>query len=125
MVDSDQYNFAVRGAIQLNKDNMSAMDSAVWRLVSALLKRNSIEEQHIISILFSQSSDLVAANPAYSLRKQGFRHTALFCTQEPSYVGALPRIVRVMVNYRAAPTHQPQPLYLDGAAQLRNDIIAR
>ena len=124
MVDSSQYTFAVRGAIQLNEDSISAMDSAVSRLVVDLLKLNNIEEPQIVSILFSQSSDLIAANPAYSLRKQGFRHTALFCTQEPVYVGALPRIVRVIVHYRAAHTHRPQPLYLDGATQLRNDITA-
>ena len=116
------YMCAVRGAIQLPEDSEDNMDSAVWLLISSLLDQNEIQEKDIISIHFSQTNDLISANPAHSLRKRGFKETALFCSLEPTYTRALPRIVRTLLYYHTTRSHKPQPLYLGGAAQLRPDL---
>ena len=114
--------FAVRGAIQLSEDTESEMEESVWRLISSLLSANAVSEERIVSILFTQTPDLKAANPASALRTRGFRYTPLLCSTEPSYAHSLPRIVRIMMHYYSTPTHTPSSRYLKGAVRLRPDL---
>lgn len=117
---------AVRGAVQLERDDREEFCAAVNRLVATLLARNTISESDIVSVVFSQTRDLVSANPAACLRRSGYSDTALFCTQEPEYPDSLPRVVRVLITFNTeAQAAKPEPAYLDGAEQLRPDIAAR
>ena len=114
--------WAVRGAICLDADTKEEMQRAVERLVPAVLEMNGVAPQGIVSILFSQTADLQAANPATCLRRLGFAATPLFCTQEPRVVGAAERLLRVLITFRAQRVSPPQPLYLNGASRLRPDL---
>jgi chorismate mutase len=114
--------YAVRGAAGVETDENSEMCEAVQRLVTELCERNSVSEEQIVSIVFSQTRDLVHANPARCLRRIGFAAVPLFCTQEPEYPDAQPRIVRVLMTYRAEEEHTPRPVYLGRAASLRPDL---
>ncbi len=111
---------AVRGAIQVENDPQS-MGSAVGELMGELARRNGIAERDIISIVFSQTPDLNAANPATSLRRFGFSSVPLFCTQEPAYSGSLPGILRVLVTFNTD-RDEVSPVYLNGAERLRSDL---
>ena len=113
---------AVRGAIQLENDSPEAMTDGVCRLLEQLLEGNGITEADIVSIMFSQTSDLTAENPARALRRSGFSSTPLFCTSEPEYPDSLPRTLRVLVTFEADSAAEPKPVYLDGARGLRPDI---
>ncbi|NBF41454.1 MAG: chorismate mutase [Spirochaetes bacterium] len=113
---------AVRGAVQLENNSAEAMRSGVHRLLEQLLERNGITESDIVSIIFSQTSDLTAENPARALRRSGFASTPLFCTSEPEYPDSLPRTLRVLVTFGSDSTTEPKPVYLDGARGLRPDI---
>jgi chorismate mutase len=113
---------AVRGAIQLDRDSSDEMSSGVARLVGGLLEANAIEEDDIVSIIFSQTKDLASENPARALRRSGFSGVPLFCTSEPEYPGSLPRVLRVLLTFETSSTQPPQPLYLDGARNLRPDL---
>lgn len=115
---------AVRGAIQVEQDDKERLGEAVIRLVSAIVSQNDIDEQSIVSILFSQTRDLTSANPASCLRVHGFAETPLFCTQEPEYPNSLPRVVRVLITYNAERADDRlEPVYLDGAEKLRPDVV--
>ena len=116
---------AVRGAIQVSVNSASAIESAGERLAVEVLRANGIAENHIVSILFSMTEDLTAANPATGLRRTGFSATPLFCTQEARVDGALPRVIRVLVTYEAPEGAVPVPIYLDGAEGLRPDLAGR
>jgi len=98
------------------------MAGGVRRLLKQLLERNRITEGHIVSIVFSQTSDLTAENPARALRRSGFASTPLFCTSEPEYPDSLPRTLRVLVTFEADSVTETKPVYLDGARSLRPDI---
>jgi chorismate mutase len=113
---------AARGAIQLENDSAEAMTEGVRRLLEQLLERNGITEADIVSIIFSQTGDLTAENPARALRRSGFASTPLFCTAEPEYPDPLPRTLRVLLTFEADSATQPKPVYLDGARGLRPDI---
>ncbi len=116
---------AVRGAIQVTGNTAPAIESAGARLTAEVLRVNGIAENHIVSILFSMTEDLTAANPATGLRRTGFASTPLFCTQEARVDGALPRVIRVLVTYDSPEGAAPVPVYLDGAEGLRPDLAGR
>jgi chorismate mutase len=113
---------AVRGAIQVPENSVSSIEQAAAKLVMEILKANGIAENQIVSIMFSLTEDLTAANPAAGLRRTGFASTPLFCAQEARIDGALPRVIRVLVTWDSAERRAAVPVYLDGAEVLRPDL---
>ena len=116
---------AVRGAIQVAENSAAAIEAAGARLALEIFRVNRIAENHIVSILFSMTEDLTAANPATGLRRTGYSTTPLFCTQEARVEGSLPRVIRVLVTYDSPEGAAAVPVYLDGAEGLRPDLAGR
>lgn len=114
---------AVRGAIFIENNTYDSIGSGVRSLLKELLAVNQIGEADIVSILFSQTRDLTEANPAGALRKDGFSNVPLFCTQEPEYKGAHPKVIRALVTFETKLSALPHPVYLNGAEKLRQDIF--
>lgn len=112
--------FAVRGAVQLENDSVFSMREAVTDLLGKLCRQNDLHEDDIISIQFTQTSDLVQANPARELRSSGFENVPLFCSLEPDYPESLERTLRVLVTYRASIKHKPSAVYLGKTVGLRS-----
>ena len=115
---------AVRGAVQIDSNSSDSILLGVSQLVGELVDRNRIEPEHIVSIMFSQTRDITALNPATALRTEGFGSVPLFCTQEPEYDGAMPRIVRILLTYETDSETVPVPVYINGAENLRSDLFA-
>jgi chorismate mutase len=113
---------AVRGAIQVQANTRTAIEEATVRLVGEVLRVNAIAENQLVSILFSLTDDLSAANPATALRRIGFVATPLFCVQEAKIDGAMSKVVRVMVTWDSPERRTAVPVYLDGAETLRRDL---
>ncbi len=112
--------YAVRGAVCCDntEDSIGSMVPALYR---EILDRNGIEENDIVSILFTVTNDLVAMNPATALRRAGLAESvALFASAEPFVEGYLPRVIRVLVTYYG--TTAPRPVYMNGAEALRPDL---
>jgi len=113
---------AVRGAIQVGRNDWTSIHDAATRLVSEVLTANAINREDIISIMFSVTEDLDAANPATGLRKAGFGETPLFCLQEARVNGGMPRIIRALVTFDGPTGRKVTAVYLDGAQSLRPDL---
>ena len=111
---------AVRGAIQIDDNTEKFIDDGVIKLVGKMIEDNKIDIYNIISIIFSQTSDITAKNPAAALRKIGFNDTPLFCTKEPDVIGSMERVVRVLITTETE--RDLKPVYLEGAKKLRMDI---
>jgi chorismate mutase len=114
--------YAVRGAIGVDDNTGPRLAEAVQRLIPQLCRENGLTEEDIVSIIFSQTRDLTAGNPAACLREVGYAETPLFCTQEPEYPDSLPLILRVLLTFRAPAKVSPRPVYLGRAAALRPDL---
>ena len=112
---------AVRGAVIVENTPTSIRD-AVAELVSTIVVRNNIEEEDIVSIVFSQTHDIDAFNPATALREVGFASVPLFCTQEPRIAGSSGKIVRVLLTC-STERKRLDPVYLRGAERLRADLF--
>lgn len=114
---------AVRGAISVESNNKTSMEQAAGQLVRSVQEKNNIDEDRIVSLIFSQTSDLNVANPAAALRSSGaYSAVPLFCTQEPEYEGSLPSMLRVLVTYDSESGDNPKPVYLGDAVRLRKDL---
>ncbi|HTP60403.1 MAG TPA: chorismate mutase, partial [Spirochaetia bacterium] len=100
----------------------TSIHDAATRLLSEVLEINAISRENIISIMFSVTEDLDAGNPATGVRKAGFTETPLFCVQEASVKGGMPRIIRALVTFDGPAGRKVTAVYLDGAESLRPDI---
>jgi chorismate mutase len=114
---------AIRGATQLSTDDADELHAAVAELVTAVLERNRIGTDELVSIVFTATSDLRSEFPAAAARGLGLDDVPLLCAQELDIVGALPRVVRLMALAELdVPRSQVQHVYLRGAEVLRQDI---
>ncbi|MEU5689732.1 chorismate mutase [Streptomyces venezuelae] len=114
---------AVRGAVQLERDEAGHMSEQVGALLTAVLERNGLTQEDLISIWFTATPDLHCDFPAAAARGLGIVDVPLICAQELDVEGALPRVVRVLAHIdtdraRSEITH----VYLGAAAALRKDI---
>ncbi len=119
------YIRAVRGAVQIKNDSEIMVDEGVRKLVLEILERNGIEQDRIISIQFTVTTDIKSKNPASALRGIGFSGVPLFCSAEPEIKGALPRVVRVLILTERDEGTALLPVYMDGAEKLRPDLDGR
>ncbi len=114
---------ALRGATQLKADDPAEMAEAVVELVGAILERNGLTTDDLISIIFTSTGDLRSAFPAAAARTLGIGDVPLLCAQELDIEGALPRVVRVLAHVSLdVPRDEVVHVYLRGAEVLRQDL---
>lgn len=114
---------ALRGATQLTADDAGEMQQAVVELVTAMLARNRLSSDDIISAIFTTTPDLVCAFPASYARELGFAAVPLLCATEIDVPGALPRVVRILMHADTdSARDEIQHVYLRGAEVLRRDL---
>ncbi|GAA3468264.1 chorismate mutase [Nonomuraea roseola] len=114
---------AIRGAIQVEANDRDAIISGTTELVAAVMERNQLTTDDVISVLFTATPDLTAEFPALAARKLGFHEVPLICCTEIGVPGALPRVVRLMAHVEIdRPRAEIQHVYLRGATVLRQDI---
>jgi chorismate mutase len=117
---------AVRGAIQVDRDEADVVLGATRELLLEIIRRNRLTTTDFISAIFTVTPDLASCFPAAAMRELGFAEVPLMCATEIDVPGALPRVVRVLAHIN---TNRPQAavnhVYLRGAAQLRPDLQLR
>ncbi|MFI6281129.1 chorismate mutase [Streptomyces sp. NPDC050988] len=114
---------AVRGAVQLERDEVGHMDEQVSELLTAILERNALTTEDLISIWFTATPDLHSDFPAAAARKLGIVDVPLICAQELDIEGAMPRVVRVLAHIESdLPRSGIAHVYLGAAGALRKDI---
>jgi chorismate mutase len=114
---------AVRGAIQVDADEREEVLDATTELLAAVLERNALSPEDLISVVFTATPDLVSEFPAYAARQMGITDVPLLCATEIGVPGAMPRVLRLLAHVetelgRADVRH----VYLRGAAALRTDL---
>lgn len=114
---------AVRGAVQLDRDERDHLLESVRELVRAVLDANPFGVEDLISVLFTATPDLHSEFPALAARELGLGDVPLLCTQELDIAGAMPRVVRLMAHVETdLARSEIQHVYLRGAAELRRDL---
>ncbi|HCC36691.1 MAG TPA: chorismate mutase, partial [Treponema sp.] len=106
--------YALRGAVRCQND-AGDMGRQVSLLYDSLLMQNNLVEDDIVSLIFSVTSDLTAANPAAVLRGAGKAgNLALFAVQEAFCEGGLPGVVRALIHCYLPEGAVPVHVYRNG-----------
>ena len=114
---------AVRGATQVDADERQQVLDATTELVAAVLERNKLSYDDLISVLFTATPDLHAEFPAYAARQMGITDVPLMCAAEIDVPGAMPRVLRLLAHVETdLPRSDIRHVYLRGAAALRTDL---
>jgi len=107
------------------QDSAEALLGRTERLLAALLDRNGIARDDLISILFTVTQDLRSAFPAEAARRMGLGLIPLMCAREIPVEGSMPSVVRVLAHFYTDGTlEEIVHVYLDGAESLRDDVDA-
>lgn len=114
---------AVRGAIQVEADERQQILDATTELLQAVLTRNRLSPDDLISVVFTATPDLTSEFPAYAARQMGITDVPLLCAGEISVPGAMPRVLRLLAHVDTdLPRADIRHVYLRGAAALRTDL---
>lgn len=113
----------IRGAITVDGNTQEQLDLATQEMVKAIVEKNSLNAEDIISALFTVTPDLNAAFPAASARKLGWQRVPLMCCTEIPVPGALPLCIRVLLHVNTEKSQaEVHHVYLRKAVQLRVDL---
>jgi chorismate mutase len=114
---------AVRGATTVEVDSVEAITERVVALLQRILEQNGLDEDDIISILFTATEDIVSTFPATAARSMGLGAVPLICARELAIVGSVPRCIRVMLHVTTERSREDiHHVYLEGAHGLRDDL---
>jgi chorismate mutase len=116
--------WAVRGAVTVERNEPEAILAATDELMRALLERNSLVAERLVSCIFTSTEDLNAEFPAVAARRIGLDSVPLLCAREVAVPGSMKRVIRVLVHYYAEAEHTPNHTYLGDAQGLRADLHA-
>jgi len=113
---------ALRGATTAEVNSAEAIEASVKELVDALVERNGLQGEQLVSVTFSVTCDLDACFPAAIARRQpGWDQVALLDCQQMAVAGDLPRCIRLLAHAWLQPQQTPVHPYLRDAAGLRPD----
>jgi len=113
---------ALRGATTADANSAEAIETAVAELVDALVARNGLVGEQLMSVTFSVTHDLDACFPAaIARRRAGWEQVALLDCQQMAVAGDLPRCIRLLAHAWLQPERTPVHPYLRQAAGLRPD----
>src|SRR5918912_3121272 len=113
---------ALRGATTVHANEADAILDATDQLMRAVLERNELSADDLVSCIFTLTADLDAEFPAVAARRIGLSAVPLLCAREIPVPGSLPRVIRLLMHCYGDDDHSPQHVYLREATVLRRDL---
>jgi chorismate mutase len=114
---------ALRGATQVEQDDREEVLAATTELLEAVLARNGLSADDLISVIFTATPDIRSEFPAYAARQMGITDVPLLCASEIDVPGAMPRVLRLLAHVETDRSRaEVRHVYLRGAAALRTDL---
>lgn len=114
---------ALRGATTLERDEREHLIERTQELIATLFERNGLDEDDLVSLVFTATDDISSAYPAEAARDAGITHVPLLCARELEIDGGIPRCIRVLVHtYTDTDPRELRHAYLHDARQLRTDL---
>jgi chorismate mutase len=114
---------ALRGATTVDADTRAAVLERTTELLAALLDRNGVEHDQLVSIMFTATKDIHSEFPALAARGLGLGDIPPLCAREMDVTGGNPRTIRVLVHcYSTRARAGLRHVYLHRARHLRDDL---
>jgi chorismate mutase len=114
--------YALRGATSVTVNDRNAILAATDELMRAMLERNALAVEDLVSCIFTLTPDLDAQFPAVAARAMGLSSVPLLCAREIPVPGALPQVIRVLIHGYKPDGTPPEHVYLGDAIKLRLDL---
>jgi chorismate mutase len=112
---------ALRGATTVDEDTVEQVTQRTQALVQAMVDRNGIVHDDIVSIWFTATDDIHCMFPAQAARGIGFGDVPLLCARELDIDGMQPLCIRVMMHVETS-AGRLHHIYQEGARGLRDDL---
>ena len=113
----------LRGATTVEADTVAQVTARSQELLRAIMERNELVEDDIVSIVFTATPDVTSMFPATAIREIGFGAVPLLCAAEIEVPGSMPHCIRVLLHvYTARSREDMHHVYLHGAQGLRDDL---
>ena len=113
----------VRGATTVEANSREEILKATRQLLALMIRLNGIDPADVASAIFTVTADLNAEFPALAARQLRWLDVPLLCTYEISVPNALPRCIRILINWNTTKSQtQIQHVYIKEAKRLRPDL---
>lgn len=107
----------------MDSDTPEQVTTRTQELLTAMLERNGVGHEDLISVIFTATPDVVSLFPALAARQLGLGDVPLLCAREIDVVGATPRCLRVLMHLSTTRSRDElHHVYLEGARELRDDL---
>ena len=114
---------ALRGATTVDADTEEHVSERVQALVTAMLERNAVDKEDLISVVFTATDDVQSIFPAAAAREIGLGDVPLLCARELDVKGGTPLCIRVLMHLNTERARSElHHVYLEGARGLRDDL---
>ncbi len=114
---------ALRGATTVPADDPDEIVGATVELIAAMMDRNGVAHDDLVSLVFTTTPDLHSEFPALGARAAGISDIPLLCAQEIEVPGAVPLCIRVLMHlYTDRERTDLRHVYLGDARMLRTDL---
>ncbi|MCP4962564.1 MAG: chorismate mutase [Actinomycetia bacterium] len=114
---------ALRGAITIDADNPGEIRKRTVDLLGVLFERNQIEEEDVISIFFTATSDIRSLAPAAAAREFGLVDVPLLCAQEMGCEVGPDCCIRLLLHFETDRARtELRHVFLRGATVLRPEL---
>lgn len=114
---------ALRGATTVDADTPEQIRDRTVALVDRMMADNGIDHDDLISVLFTATDDIHSMFPALAARENGLGDVPLMCARELDIEGSKPLCIRILMHVTTErPRAELHHIYLEGAANLRDDL---
>ena len=113
----------LRGATTCASDTPEDIRVATQELLLAMMERNDLDHDDVVSVIFTTSTDLTSSFPATAARGIGFGDIPLLCASEIAVPGSMALCVRILMHvYTTRSRTEMRHVYLRNAQSLRDDL---
>ena len=110
---SEERVFALRGAVQAERNDRESILSSTDELLREMIDRNKLDSERIDQLHPDLHRRPRRGVPGGSRRaRSALDEVPLLCTREIAVPGAMERVIRAMVHYYAPSDHAPAHVYL-------------
>jgi len=117
----------IRGATTVEANTAKQIEDATYEMLSKIIYLNSINEDNVISVTFSITSDLNQLYPSVVLREHfNWNDTPILNFEEKDIVNSLEKCIRVLIYIHSDKQKKDMVhVYLKDAKKLRPDLCLK
>ncbi|MGV8145004.1 MAG: chorismate mutase [Alkaliphilus sp.] len=116
---------AIRGATTSNGNSVEEISECTTQMMKEIIESNNLNENDVISILFTATSDLDQQYPSICVREDiGWTNTPILNFEEKNVLNSMKNCIRVLIYFNSNKDKtMVNHVYLNGAKKLRTDLL--